>query len=82
MILCDFLSRIKSDDTDRDNLIPIAFHQMELEPIQYNPDEILNFFYGLEELGYKLIVDQNSYMIMTRGAAKQTGTIIPKVHGE
>ena len=81
MILCDFLSRIKSDDTDPDNLIPIAFHQMELEPIQYNPEEILNFFYGLEELGYKLIVDQNSYMIMTRGAAKQTGAKVPEVHG-
>ena len=81
MILCDFLSRIKSDDTDPDNLIPIAFHQMELEPIQYNPEEILNFFYGLEELGYNLIVDQNSYMIMTRGAAKQTGARVPEVHG-
>ena len=81
MILCDFLSRIKSDDTDPDNLIPIAFHQMELEPIQYNPEEILNFFYGLEELGYKLIVDQNIYMIMTRGAAKQTGARVPEVHG-
>ena len=81
MILCDFLSRIKSDDTDPDNLIPIAFHQMELEPIQYNPEEILNFFYGLEELGYKLIVDQNNYMIMTKGAAKQTGATVPEVHG-
>ena len=81
MILCDFLSRIKSDDTDPDNLIPIAFHQMELEPIQYNPEEILNFFYGLEELGYKLTVDQNNYMIMTRGAAKQTGARVPEVHG-
>ena len=75
------MSRIKSDDTDPDNLIPIAFHQMELEPIQYNPEEILNFFYRLEELGYKLIVDQNSYMIMTRGAAKQTGARVPEVHG-
>ena len=37
---------------------------MELEPIQYNPEEILNFFYGLEELGYKLIVDQNSRMMI------------------
>ena len=80
MILCDFLSRIKSDDTDPDNLIPIAFHQMELEPIQYNPEEVLNFFYGLEELGYNLIVDQNSYMIMTRGTAKQTGAKVPEVH--
>ena len=81
MILCDFLSRIKSDDTDPDNLIPIAFHQMELEPIQYNPEEILNFFYGLQELGYKLIIDQDTYMIMTRGAAKQTGARVPEVHG-
>ena len=75
------MSRLKSDDTDPDNLIPIAFHQMELEPIQFNPEEILNFFYGLEELGYKLIVDQNSYIIMTRGAAKQTGAMVPEVHG-
>ena len=81
MILCDFLSRIKSDDTDPDNLIPIAFHQMELEPIQYNPEEILKFFYGLEELGYTLIVDQDNYMIMTRGAAKKTGAKVPEVHG-
>ena len=44
MILCDFLSRIKSDDSDPHNLIPIAFHQMELEPIQYNPNQILEQF--------------------------------------
>ena len=81
MILCDFLSRIKSDDTDPNNLIPIAFHQMELEPMQYNPEEILNFFYGLEELEYKLIVDHSTYMIMTSGAAKQTGAKVPEVHG-
>ena len=85
MILCDFLSRIKSDDTDPDNLIPIAFHQMEFEPIQYNPKEILDFFYGLEELGYNIIAGkispENSYMVMTRRAAKETGANIPEVHG-
>ena len=35
----------------------------------------------MEELGYKLIVDQNNYMIMTRGAAEQTGAKVPEVHG-
>ena len=54
---------------------------MELEPIQNNPEEILNVFYGLEELGYNIIVDQYSYMIMTRSAAKQTGAKVPEVYG-
>ena len=85
MILCDFLSRIKSDDSDPHNLIPIAFHQMELEPIQYNPNQILEQFYFLEEMGYKIIAEEisqeNSYMIMTRRAAKQTGANLPEVHG-
>ena len=36
MILCDFLSRVNVDDSDLHNLIPIAFHQMELEPLQFN----------------------------------------------
>ena len=34
MALCDFFSRIKSDDTDPENLFPIVFHPMELELIQ------------------------------------------------
>ena len=58
MILCDFLSRIKSDDSDPHHLIPIAFHQMELEPIQFNPNQILEVFYNLEEVGYKIIAEQ------------------------
>ena len=76
MILCDFLSRIKSDDSNPHNLIPIAFHQMELVPLQYNPNQILDYFSTLEELGYNIILDQvtpeNCYMDMTRRAAKET----------
>ena len=85
MILCDFLSRSKCDDTDPHNLIPIAFHQMELEPVQFNPNEILEYFYSLEELGYCIVVEklepEQKYFIMTRSAAQQTGANIPKVHG-
>ena len=85
MILCDFLSRVKSDDSDPHNLIPIAFHQMELVPIQYNPNQILDYFYSLEELGYNIILEQatpeNCYMVMTRRAAKETEANLPEVHG-
>ena len=85
MILCDFLSRIKSDDSDPNHLIPIAFHQMELVPLQYNPNQILEYFYALEELGYNIleekITQENCYMVMTRRAAKETGTKVPEVHG-
>ena len=85
MILCDFLSRIKSDDSDPHNLIPIAFHQMELVPIQYNLHQILDYFYSLEQLGYNMILEQvtpeNCYMVMTRRAAKETGANVPEVHG-
>ena len=85
MILCDFLSRIKSDESDPNNLIPIAFHQMELEPIQYDSNHILEYFYRLEELGFNIVAEkvslENRYMIMTRRAAKETGTSMPEVHG-
>ena len=85
MLLCDFLSRIHSDDSDRHNLIPIAFHQMELEPVQYNPNEILEYFYRLEELRYYIFAEnprpEQQYFIMTRQAAQAAGTSMPEVHG-
>ena len=58
MILCDFLSRVNVDDSDPHNLIPIAFHQMELEPVQFNPNEILEYFYRWEELGYYIYAEK------------------------
>ena len=85
MILCDFLSRVNVDDSDPHNLIPIAFHQMELEPVQFNPNEILEYFYRWEELGYYIYAEniqpEQQYFIMTRKAAQEAGAKIPEVHG-
>ena len=85
MILCDFLSRVNVDDSDPHNLIPIAFHQMELEPVQFNPNEILEYFYRWEELGYYIyaekILPEQQYLIMTRSAAQEAGAKLPEVHG-
>ena len=85
MILCDFLSRVNVDDSDPHNLIPIAFHQMELEPVQFNPNVILEYFYRWEELGYYIcaekILPEQQYFIMTRKAAQEAGVKIPEVHG-
>ena len=85
MILCDFLSRVNVDDSDPHHLIPIAFHQMELEPVQFNPNEILEYFYRWEELGYYIyaekILPEQQYFIMTRSAAQETGAKLPEVHG-
>ena len=85
MILCDFLSRVNVDDSDPHNLIPIAFHQMELEPAQFNPNEILEYFYRLEELGYYIYAEnvqpEQQYFIMTRKAAQEAGAKLPEVHG-
>ena len=85
MILCDFLSRIKSDNSDPHNLIPIAFHQLELYPVQYNPKQMLDTFYNFQELGQFLTLQEKprveNYLIMTRSAAQESGSIVPKVHG-
>ena len=97
MILCDFLSRIKSDDSDQHELIPIAFHYigeqcpensgLQIVPVQYNPKQILDAFFRIQEVvGYaamKTCDSQriNTYMVMTRGQAKAAGAVAPPVHG-
>ena len=95
MILCDFLSRIQSDNSDPHGLIPIAFNYIEHVPhptcefqaVYYSPREILTEFYKIEEIvGYavmKVYSTQqiNSYCVMTRGQAQATGASVPEVHG-
>ena len=95
MILCDFLSRIKADNSDPHGLIPIAFNYIEHEAhpigefqaVHFNPKEILAEFYRIEEIvGYaamKTYTTQqiNAYFVMTRGQAQATGTSVPEVHG-
>ena len=95
MILCDFLSRIKADNSDPHGLIPIAFNYIEHEThpigefqaVHFNPKEILAEFYRVEEIvGYAAMKiystpQINAYFVMTRGQAQATGTSVPEVHG-
>ena len=95
MILCDFLSRIKADNSDPHGLIPIAFNYIEHEAhpvgefqaVHFNPKEILAEFYRIEEIvGYAAMKTYstqqiNAYFVMTRGQAQATGTSVPEVHG-
>ena len=95
MTLCDFLSRIQSDNSDPHGLIPIAFNCIEHVPhptfefqaVYYSPREILTQFYKIEEIvGYaamKVYSTQqiNSYCVMTRGQAQATEASVPEVHG-
>ena len=97
MILCDFLSRIKADDSNPHELIPIAFHYigeqvsenagLQIVPVQFNPKQILDIFYRIQEVvGYAAMKtcnsqNTNAYMVMTRGQAKAAGAVAPQVHG-
>ena len=95
MILCDFLSRIKADNSDPHGLIPIAFNYTEHEAhpigefqaVYFNPKEILAEFCRIEEIvGYAAMKTYstqqiNTYFVMTRGQAQATGTSVSEVHG-
>ena len=95
MILCDFLSRVKADNSDPHGLIPIAFNYIEHEAhpigefqaVYFNPKEILAEFYQIEEIvGYAAMKTYstqqiNAYFVMTRGQAQAQGTSVPEVHG-
>ena len=66
MILSDFLSRQKQDDSNSHNIIPISFNmQNVLQPRYYNTSE--------RELG--------KYLVQTRSQAKSSGITILEIHG-
>ena len=95
MILCDFLSGIKADNSDPHGLIPIVFNYIEhvahpigeFQAVHFNPKEILAEFCRIEELvGYAAMKTYstqqiNAYFVMTRGQAQAQGTSVPEVHG-
>ena len=65
MILSDFLSRQKHDDSDPYEIIPISFNMQKVLHIRY---------YNINEK------EQGKYLIQTRSQAKSSSTILPKVH--
>ena len=65
MILSDFLSRQKDDDSDPNEIIPIPFNMQEVQHANYCK---------IHEY------EQKRYMIQTRSQARTSDIILPKVH--
>ena len=65
MILSDFLSRQKIDDSDTNEIIPISFNIRSL----------------LQDKYYSLDEEKEKYMVQTRSQMKASGVQLPEVHG-
>ena len=72
MVLSDFLSRQKLDDSNPHEIIPLSF---SLRNILHESYHRLNNMTELTDFG----VDK--YMVQTRAQAKSSGTKLPEVHG-
>ena len=70
MVLSDFLSRQKTDDSNPHELIPISFTLR---------NQIDNHFYRINS-GTDL-PKTDKYLVQTRSQAKSSGIKIPEIHG-
>ena len=70
MVLSDFLSRQKMDDSNLHKLIPILFTLRS---------QVDNHFYQINSGNDK--PKTNEYLVQTRSQAKSSGIKIPEVHG-
>ena len=66
MMLSDFLSRQKHDDSNSHEIVPISFNMQNVLHARY---------YNINER------EQGKYLAQTRTYAQTSGTILPEVHG-
>ena len=70
MVLSDFLSRHKTDDSNPHKLIPISFSLK---------GQVSNHFYRIDN---EVIVPRNDiYLVQTRSQVKSSGIRLPEIHG-
>ena len=67
MILSDFLSQQKNDDSDPSEIIPISFNAYDILEENRNIDICKR--------------NDEKYLIQTHSQAKTSGTKLPEVHG-
>ena len=67
MVLSDFLSRQKVDDSDPHEIIPISFSMRNI---------LLERYYNLHG-----IKENDRYLVQTRSQTKSSGVSLPEVHG-
>ena len=71
MILSDFLSHQKNDDSDPSEIITISFNAYKILEDYRKFDECINF----------PCKNKEKFLIQTRSQAKMSGTKLPEVHG-
>ena len=72
MVLSDFPSRQKMDDSNPHEIIPISFMLKSLVHDQFYQ------FHSMNEISE---TETNKYLIQTRAQAKSSGIKVPEVHG-
>ena len=72
MVLSDFLSRQKNDDSNPCEIIPISFTLKSLAH---------NHFYQFNSTNEISETETNKYLIPTRSQAKSSGIKVPEIHG-
>ena len=72
MVLCDFLSRQKTDDSNPDKLIPLSFTLKSLSH---------EHFYQFNHMTEISETETNKYLIQTRSQARSSGIKVPEIHG-
>ena len=71
MVLSDFLSRQKMDDSNPHKIIPISFTLKSLAD---------NHFYQINSMNKISESETNKYLIQTRSQAKSSGITVPEIH--
>ena len=72
MVLSDFLSKQKTDDSDPHEIIPISFTLKSLSH---------EHFYHFNSTTEISETETNKYLIQTRSQAKSSGIKVPEIHG-
>ena len=67
MILSDFLSQQKNDDSDPSEIIPISFNAYDILKVKRNIEVCKS--------------NEKKYLIQTHSQVKTSGTKLPEVHG-
>ena len=70
MVLSDFLSRQKTDDSNPHELIPISFSLR---------DKVSDYFYHIDNESN--LPRKDKYLVQTRSQVRASGIRVPEIHG-
>ena len=71
MVLSDFLSRKKTDDSNPHEIIPISFSLRKV---------LHKSYYKISDMIRTVDLEMDKYMVQTRAQAKSSGVNVPEVH--